>query len=383
MNYAQKYYDEIFEQMLNDSLEKGLISHAEDFKAYISNKEDISNYYVMDKSVIAEMVALIYEDITRVYESHKVEYAEGSDLDDIGKIVGIERPPATSSETEVTFTLSSLSEELEDLTLPEGIIISTEDNIQYITLDTLYFTLDKLSSTVQCRSIEKGTDTKVLENKLTHIISDVDYPLTCTNSNASSGGVEEYTDDEYRYFLMNWIKILLKGSEEAYEYYFAKFEGIDGYKLVPNWDGSGTMKIILDPGTSYQLNKAYGELQSTVTQATEDIVMFAPVDKNIDIYAIVNVDIDLINPYSDIEKEEIKNRIITAIKIFIDGGYRADGKYYPGLNIGEDFIPHKLAVFVDEEIPELKNIEFNYPETYISITDEEKGKTNTINIEMI
>lgn len=383
MNYVQKYYEEIFEKMLNDSLENGLISHAENFKSYIANKDDISNYYVMDKSVIAELVEIIYEDITKVYESHKVEYAEGTDLDDIGKTLGIERPPATSSEAEVTFTLQTLSHELEDLTIPEGIIISTEDNIQYISLDSLYFTQDKMTSTVQCRSIEKGTHTKVLENTLTTIVSNLDYPLTCTNADGSSGGVEEYTDDEYRYLLMNWIKIHLKGSEEAYEYYFANFEGIDGYKLVPNWDGSGTIKVILDPGTSDQLNRAYNELQSRVTQATEDIVMFPPIDKLIDIYAIINVDIDLINPYSDIEKEEIKNRIITAIKVFIDGGYRANGEYYPGLNIGEDFIPHKLAVFVDNEIPELKNIEFNYPETYIGITDEEKGKSNTINIEMI
>ena len=76
-------------------------------------------------------------------------------------------------------------------------------------------------------------------------------------------------------------------------------------------------------------------------------------------------------------------KVITAIKVFIDGGYRADGSWYEGLYLGEDFIPHKLAVFLDEEIPELKNITFNYPEDYIPIADEEIGVSNEITIEMI
>ena len=182
---------------------------------------------------------------------------------------------------------------------------------------------------------------------------------------------------------MNWKLINLKGSFEAYENYFANFNGIDSYRIVPNWNGTGTIKCILDPGTDYQLNLAYEELQDSITQATEDIFMSAPINKYINIYAIVNVDIDQVNPYSTIEKSVIQAKIITAIKIFIDGGYRANGEWYGGLYLGEDFIPHKLAVFVDEEIPELKNITFKYPEDYVPIQDEEIGVSNEITIEMI
>ena len=87
MNYEQKYFEEIFESMLEDSLNKGLISHAEEFEEYVKNQEDISNYYVMDKSVIAQMVASIYEDITKVYDSINVDVAEGVDLDNLGLLV--------------------------------------------------------------------------------------------------------------------------------------------------------------------------------------------------------------------------------------------------------------------------------------------------------
>lgn len=384
MSYQQKYYGEIFEKMLNDSVEHGLISHAEDFPSYIADKEDISNYYVMDKSVIAEMFATFYEDLTAVYNSIDVDIAEAEELDNLGKIVGVSRPLATYAMVELTFTINQIQNE-EDILITDEIIVSTEKGIQYRTLEEVFIPMDETSTTVQAMALEPGINSKVIENTLINIESELDVEgnITCTNVKSSSGGSETYTDSQYRELLKNWIKINLKGSNEAYEYYFASFDGIDGYRIVPNWDGTGTVKVILDPGTDYQLNEAYDGLQNIISQATEDITMFSPTEKLIDVYAVINVDIDQINPYSSVEKEQIKAKILTAIKTFIDGGYTKDGMYYIGLELGEDFIPHKLAVFLDEEISELKNITFNFPTDYIPISDEEMGVTNDITIEMI
>ena len=381
MNYVEKRYEEIFEAMLQDSLEKGLISHADEFYSYVKNKQDISNYYVMDKSVIAEMFAKVYKALTSIYESQKIEYAEGVDLDNFGKILGLPRPEATSAEVEVTFTLRGNIDE--DVTIPKGVIVSTENGTEYVTVEEIYIPQTERTATVLARAVIPGVKSKIVENSIKRIVSNVDYNFNVNNPTPSTGGAEAYSDDEYRYFLMNWTKIKIKGSVEAFEYYFANFHGIESYKLVPNWDGTGTMKCVLDPGRSDQLNRAYNDLQNKVTQATEDIVMFAPTNKYIDIEAIVNVDIDLINPYSSSEKDNIKSKIKTAIKTFIDGGYRNNGQWYQGLYLGEDFIPHKLAVFLDYEIPELKNIEFHYPEDYITILDEECGVSREINIEMV
>lgn len=383
MNYSEKSYEEIFEIMLEDSVDQGLISKADNFTSLINNREDISNYYVMDKSVIANMFRIFYEQgATPIYNSVDLDLAEGIDLDNLGKGRGIERPPATHASVEVTFTLQN-SEINEDVRIDEGIIVSTDDGKNYVTVEQLYIPSESKSATIQCMSLNTGVDVKVLAGSLVNIVSDIEYDLICNNEYGSSGGADEYSDDDYRELIKNWFKIHLKGSNEAYEYYFASFDGIDGYKLVPNWDVTGRMKVILDPGSSYLLNKAYNELQNSVTQGDEDIVMFPPTVKLIDIYAMVDVDIDMVNPYSDTEKEDIKNKISSAIKVFIDEGYKTNGEWCSGLSIGEDFIPHKLAVFLDNEIPELKNIAFKYPEDYVAIADEELGKVNNINIEMI
>ena len=381
MNYREKQYSEIFESMLQDSLNKGLISRAEEFQSYIQNKDDISNYYVMDKSVIAEMFSQVYKDITKVYESDKVEFASGEDLDNIGAIVGVHRPQATYAEVICNFSINSTIEE--PINIPKGVIVSTNSGIEYSTLEPIYIPPGETNVNVTSRALTTGMSSKIIEHTINKVISDTGVTLIVDNPTSSSGGTEAYTDDEYRYLLLNWNKIHLKGSLEAYEYYFANFNGIDSYKIVPNWNGAGTIKCVLDPGTEYQLNQAYNDLQNSVVQATEDITMFAPSNHLINIYAIVDVDIDQVNPYSKVEKNTIHEKIIHAIKVFIDGGYTVDGEWYPGLFLGEDFIPHKLAVFLDDEIPELQNITFNYPSDYIRIGDDEIGVSNDITIEMI
>jgi len=382
MNYVEKDYEEIFGLMLEDSVNNGLASKAEDFESFIANRQDISNYYVMDKSVIAKMFEIYYDDATLIYNKDDIDLATGIDLDNIGAKVGVPRPLDTKASVLVTFTLNNV--ELEnDISFDEGIIVSTADGIEYETVEPLFISVDNTSASVQCLSVDAGTGVRIAAESIENIVDELGYNFKVTNPNASHGGTDEYNDDEYRELLYNWRLILIKGSDEAYEEFFANFDGIDGYKLIPNWDLSGTMKVILDPGTPYLLNEAYSRLQSEVTQATEDIVMFAPVEKYIDIEASVNVDIDQINPYSELEKDNIKDRIVSAIKVFIDEGYRNDGTWYTGLGIGEDFIPHKLAVFLDEEIPELKDINFSTPDDYIRIEDEEIAVSHNILIEMV
>ena len=386
MNYKAKDYKEIFLRELNTALENRLISHQEDFEAYVKNKQDISNFYVMTLSICAEAVEEVYDQMTLEYLSTKVRYATGQDLDDLGVLVGCERPLATRAGVELTFTLTRTMEE--DYTHPRGIIVYGETTgIEYVTSEQLYIAAGSRTVKVQAYAKEPGVKYNVIEHELTNINNDSGTNLSLLrvdNETASTGGSEAFTDAEYRYLLSNWILINQKGNEIAFIDYLARFDGIDGYKFIPNWDGTGTLKIILDPGTAEQLNRAYNDLQSIVSQASEDIYMTSPDKVPIDVYATVNVDIDVVNPYSSSEKEDIAAKIVSATKLFIDGGgYRKDGTYWKGLMIGEDFIPHKLATFLDSEIPELKNIIFSHPSEPITVKDEEIGTANIISIEMV
>lgn len=383
--YKQKYYKEIFLNALNEALMQGLISHQNEFEKYISNKQDISNFYVMILSVHSEVFEQVYADMTEVYYSNKVNHATGSDLDDLGSIVGIPRPRATRASCEITFTLNHTQDT--DVVEPKNLHVTSSNGIGYYTVEELYIPAGDTSCTVSALAVNSGTGSTVIENQLTKLESELITPVssvTVNNAYSSTGGYDAFTDDEYRELLKNWELVHEKGNEYAFINYLANFDGIDGYRFVPNWDGSGTLKIILDPGTDYQLSAAYEDLQKSVSQASEDIYLTAPVKVLIDVYATVDVDIDQVNPYSATQKDEIKSKIIAAIKLFIDGGLNSvTGKYYKGLSIGEDFIPYKLGAFLNTQIPELMNITFRLPEDYIQITDEEIGTANTITIEMM
>lgn len=382
MNYKEKEYKEIFLKELGNALNNGLISHQEEFEKYIKSKQDISNFFVMILSIVAEAIDAVYDDITLEYISTKVRSATGIDLEDLGLLLNCSRPEATKCNAELTFTLSRTHEE--DVTYEAGLsVFGRTTGFEYITLEDVYFPAGEVVTTVQSESVKPGVKYNVVENELTKLPRGY-VGLSVNNTTSSSGGSEAFTDDEYRYIIQNWILANQKGNEKAFIDFLTRFDGLYGYKLVPNWDGSGTLKVILDPGTAEQLKACYDGFRSDVCQIDDDIYMTSSAKIGIDVYAIVDVDIDVVNPYSASEKEDIKARIISAVKLFIDGGgYRKDGSYYKGLLIGEDFIPHKLAAFLDSEIPELKNISFNYPTEIIKISDEEVGTANVINIEMV
>lgn len=356
VNYQQKYYPELFYNSIVDAYENGLISNYEDFLEFIGNREDISNYYVMTLAVIADTIEDVYYDLTSVYNSNKIDYALGIDLDYIGEIIGCPRPQATKSGVSVTFSLNSPVEAT--VTIPSGVVVSARNGVNFVTLEDGIIETGMDSVDVYCESVGTGTGTRVLSNSINKVETTLDVSsiggLSVNNKESSSGGKDIYTDEEYRDLLLGWVRSKIKGSREAFEVYFSTFNGLDSYKLIPNWNGSGTLKIVMDPGYPYQLQQAYEEINFNVAQIDDDITMWAPTRVNISVYVKCNVDIDMINPYSETEKREIKSRIIDVIKTYING----DVYNSSGLGIGEDFIPYQLGVFISDYIPEVKSLTF-------------------------
>lgn len=387
-NYLPKYYNELFLNLLESANDEELISHNEKFESYIKNKQDISSFYVMTLSILADNIEDVYYDMNDVYLSDKIENALGTDLDDIGAKLGCPRPQATRAGVNLTFRLNTPYDGV--ITIPANVIVSNNFGVAYYTTEEVVVPIGETKVTAFALAIEPGMEYRVSSDTLTVIESDVTIQggdvvgLSVTNELSSSGGRNVYDDEEYRELLLNWIESNIKGSKGAYEKYFASVDGLDSYKLVPNWNGvTGTVKVVLDPGTPEQLKKCYDEIMGGVVQFTEDVVLFPPDYVPINIYAVCDVDIDVINPYSSTEKDEIKSRIETAIKNYIDGNlYSTDRKEYIGLELGEDFIPYKLGVYISQKVPELKNIGFKYPLNTIPISDEQMCKSNEVTIEM-
>lgn len=388
MSFKRKYYDEIFLTGLNNSFKQHLISRQDEFLQYVANKEDIENFYVMLLSVHSTWLEDVYTQMQEYYNSDFINLATGEDLDKIGELCGIKRSPATRAYTDLVFTTNKTLDN--DYTIPAGVLVTNKNGVTYRTEKTGVILKENSSVSIPAYSTVTGVKGKVSENTLTSIETGNNNitlsGVTVTNPSSSSGGFEAQTDEEYREYLQNWTLIQQKGNEWSYKYHLNSYTGLDGYGLMPLWDGGGTVKVIVDRSDNTNadyLNELYKKLQADVCLFDDDVIVVDATKKDIDISIQVDVDIDQINPFSRTEKDSISLRTKSAVKLFINGGFRSDGSYYHGLNIGEDFIPHKLAVFLDNEIKELKDIKFNYPRDYISVSDEEIANSGNISVEVL
>lgn len=385
INFKNKDYKEIFKEMILDAYYKELVSNSSDFIAYIENEEDIENMFILFLSVFSKVYDEIYDMMEVVRDGYYLLKAQGGDLDNLGLIMGVNRPQSTRSYAELVFILNN--PQSEDKTIPSGVQVSTPDGrFVYRTVQPAFFGAGTTEVTVPSYAVNPGSRYRVGSNRLTRFVESVNEYVGCQvtvyNPQASSGGTSTFTDKQYLEYLLKYRRIHQTGNEWAFKNFFANYEGLDSYRLIPKWDGTGTVKAVLDPGDDYHLNKVYNGLQGKSNLYDDDLTVVPAEKINIPIHVICNVDIDQINPFSSTEKDDIRARIKTAINVFVNGGIKNNGVYHKGLVIGEDFIPHKLMVFVDNEISELKDISVDNPSQYISIGEEQIGSTDSITVDI-
>ena len=354
VNYKEKDYDQIFLEMMEDAYEYHLVSTDERFLDYINNRQDIENMYCLFLSVYAFENNRIYEDMTLIYNSNDLEKATGVDLDILGNKFGIPRPQARRSSVQLTFYLNNALDY--DYVIPRGTLVSTNKGTTYYTVEDGIIIRGQKRTYVEAYSSNAGYNSRV--DRRTLVNCSLSGLGGVYNVKGSSGGRGAYTDDEYRRLIRNWSYSHIKGTREAYELFFAYYEGLDGYRLIPLWDGPGTVKVVVDPSDDWILNDIAVRLQKNVHLLDDDVVVTGAIKRRIDINVNVNVDIDNIVYYSIEQRELIAEKVANAIELYIDGGYRRNGIYYPGLQIGENFIPFRCGMFVAQEVKEIRSIDF-------------------------
>lgn len=360
VNYKEKDFDQIFKEMVQDAYHYGLVSNDEYFLDYINNRQDIENMYILFLSVYAMQNSEFYEEATKLYNSNDLDKAVGIDLDILGAKVGVPRPQATKSSVTLTFTLTE--NEDYDVRIPKGTIVSNGEGISYYTVEEATIVNGRYSVDVGAYSVEGGYNTHVGRHTLTYLERGTWSNLnniSVTNHKGSKGGRSAFSDDEYRELIRNWTYSHIKGTKEAYELFFSYYDGVESYRLVPKWDGTGTVKVIVDPADDWIINDITEKLLENVELFDDDVFVTGANRKVIDVNAVANVSIDNVEDYSDVEKDIIQQRIVNAVKIYIDGGYRKNGEYYKGMLIGDDFVPLQCAVFVLQEVPQVKSIDFS------------------------
>jgi uncharacterized phage protein gp47/JayE len=373
--FKTREYQELFEELITYAQDHKIISTDTDFISLIKENKDIENFTVLLLSIMAKLYSEVYEDMSLVKDGYNILKAKGDDLDNIGAFKGIPRPEATCCSVDLEFTLDNPLPETLVINYP--ILVSTNDGIQYTTLsDPRTIEKNTTSFTMIGFATKTGVNQRVSQNTLNTLITTLPHEFgecKVTNPYPSTGGSDTATDTEYREYLLNSDKIHEKSTYWAYKNYLDRYNGLDSYNLVPQWDGTGTMKIIIDANdnTSYHINKITKGIQENVAWADDDITVTPATKIPVTVNLKCNVDIDQINPHSNSEKTEIASQLEKAILTYINGGKKTDNTPNKGLLIGEDFIPYQLGVFLASEVTSVKNITINNPNSPVPVKDDE------------
>lgn len=200
-----------------------------DFEAYFENKNDesITLYPGDDRRIELEVIAAkLYqfaEIINTNYRFNFIKWMYGDRLKNWGANFGYVGSGEEYAETILSFTLSA--EQLTDVTIPAGTRATAGDNIFFATDEDLVISAGEESGSVSATCTVAGTSGNGYAVGQLNIIADpVNLVASVSNTVASAGGHDEYTDDELKLEILNFTdNYSTSGPESAYEAHVREF----------------------------------------------------------------------------------------------------------------------------------------------------------------
>lgn len=366
--------------MVQKAMDNGLLRTSEDLITNIRNGVQTENQYILDLSTHAYILSQLEE---KNYENSRdidITTAEGEALDNLGRLVNVHRNPAQPLVVEVTVgTGVALSE---NVTVPIG----TKVLLQGVYDDVAYDFTTNEDLTIPAGS----TEGKVYANSsilgyygslpIGAVVGLQGFPdLSATNTDATTGGKNIEEDDDYRERIRRWSTQNNRGTREIIETYLDNYIGLNGYNLVPRFEGIGTLKIVCDTVESRLDDISNDVFENCMYYTDIAPVCVLPDD---DVLSSLTVSVSLKDGELRLTLDELKQLVESHIRIYVDGGVTRKGTVTRGMSIGEDFVPAQVIAFLVDEIDELNNVIFDTMQT-ILVDSASKFKIQAVTVEII
>ena len=152
---------------------------------------------------------------------------------------GIIRKEATNSSVILTVTGQA------GTTVQEGSLFSTNDGKNFITVET-----KKIESTgtvdIKAQSQDVGVSCNVDAETIIKIPMSIYGVYAVTNKNPAYDGFDEETDEELLERLLFKVRQpATSGNKNHYVIWATNVEGVGGVKVLPPWNGNGTVQVII------------------------------------------------------------------------------------------------------------------------------------------
>ena len=369
---------QILLEMIQDANKKGLIQASQETLEKIEQGRITSNQYIMDFSVHSKPLSELEQENENNYNNININTATGQALDNFGNLHNIPRITASPAYVDVLITIPVASGE--DVVIPAGtkVLIESVANVgEYVTSEEIILAAGVESVTGRAESVNYGYQNNLLIGALQGIDG---FPtLDATNEAEGTHGRNIEEDDDYRIRVMDWMTINERGSGDAIKSYLESYNGLNGYALIPLYDGVGTLKVICDTLQTELENISEGLHKNAMLET--DPLPLCVLPDNLTLNNLT-IDINISNLTSGLTNEELKQLVIAQTRTFVDGGFNRNGMNIKGMNIGADFVPGQLIHFLLSQITEISNIILS-EQSIIPVPAENKFKIETITVNIL
>lgn len=361
--------EDIVVEMLGDAEDVGLTGTS-DLVSKVRSGLRTENQYVLIFSTDAKQFGILEKDNDTNRENGFIGTARGEALDDMGTLLNVHRVEALSSEVELSISLSVAGESA--VTIQAGTRVILQNiyagmGYEYVTKESVTIPAGSTSVSVVAENLNPGYVTPIPPVAVTGL--EGFDTLTVTNEDYSTNGVDIEEDDVYRDRVLDWSSKNTRGTRACIVDYLDHYEGVDKYKLIPCFDGVGTLKIVCDTLSS-MLDTIRDDVYDNamlLTDSKPSVVL--PEEQSLsDFTAVVTINWDALK----ITTAELSSALLAQISTYVHGGDMRDGSSFAGISMGDDFHPSLLWKFLLEQFPEVSNIYSSTLYEVVSVDDDKK-----------
>lgn len=321
----------------------------------MSKFEGTFEYDVFSSNAIEFMKT--YVELGELYKVAFADTSYGDFLTMRAKEAGIIRKVATKAIGTVTVKGNGV--------LPKGSQFSTADGVLFETLETA--TING-SQEVKVQAVETGNGGNVAANTIDTIPMSIPGINSVINAQPTKDGFEEESDDNLRErYLLHVRYPGTSGNKMHYYEWAMSVPGVGGVKIIPTWNGPGSVKVII---INSEFKQASTELITAVKDYIESVrpmgamvTVVSATPKVINVTAtiegkgfVLDKFKEMMNDYLiDLEKSVINNGEINKLSIAKVGSFIIDAGAidYQNLRINND---DKSIVISDEDLPTLGEV---------------------------
>lgn len=230
-------------------------------------------------------------------------WAYGEMLDYHGAVRAINRKAAVAASGSVTFTGT------DGVKIDAGTLLmttpanSTDESVSFRTTEAV--TIESGMASAPIEALVAGESGNVVPGAINRFDDAPDGVTAVTNAAATSGGLDEESDDDYRNRIVDYdqsIGSLFVGSVADYRRWALEVEGVGSAAVVPASDGSGVVKIVIldsdsNPASTALCEAVYNYIMrpdnSYMRKAPvgAELTVVSPAVQNIAISANLSIDI--------------------------------------------------------------------------------------------